>query len=106
MVEQEDEQKSPVVGYVLALIGAMIAIGLGIWITGSARPLWAIILLMWGLERVGESAKPIFRGMVLGVSYALIGVVVIYVRSARPLWAIILVNGLVDYIDQERKDRH
>lgn len=35
------------VGGALGIVGGVILIGIAIWITKSANPLWALILLVW-----------------------------------------------------------
>ncbi|MBU0709015.1 hypothetical protein KJ596_04720 [Patescibacteria group bacterium] len=92
-----------VIGIIITIIGASVAIGLAIWFTHSASPLWAIILLIWGIERVRFTKreynwKPAVLGLVMGVAYALLGIVAWYVNDARVLWAMILVNWLGDAI--------
>lgn len=86
----------------LAFIGGLVAIGIAIWVTQSPSPLWAIILLMWGLERVQVARKGSFRyrptllGIVLGIAYLGLGAVVYYLKDSDPLWVMILVNWLAE----------
>lgn len=90
-----------VIGFIVAILGAAVAIGLAIWFTHSASPLWAIILLIWGIEIVRDTDrpyawKPAVSGLVMGIAYAILGIVAYYVNEPRVLWAMILVNWLVE----------
>ncbi|MCL4384486.1 hypothetical protein M1116_03460 [Patescibacteria group bacterium] len=90
-----------IIGYILAILGGIVAIGLALTVTHNASPLWAIILVIWGLERVAIVSvrrpwMPALRGLVLGVGYALLGVVAVYLQNAYVLWGMILVNWLAE----------
>lgn len=90
-------------GIVLAILGGLVAIGLAIFVTGGAGYLWALILVAWGLERIRDTnqeypLKPLMLGLVIGLLYAFIGLVVYFVKDGNYLWAMILVNWLADTI--------
>lgn len=92
-----------VIGIIVAILGAAVAIGLAVWFSHSADPLWAIILLIWGIQRVRDTDreygwKPAVLGLVMGVAYAILGIVAYYINDANVLWAMILVNWLGDAI--------
>lgn len=88
-----------IIGIVVTLLGALAAIGSSIWVTKSPTPLWALILVMWGVERVRHGKKPALSGTVLGLVYLFLGIIVIYLKDSSVLWAMILANWLIDYID-------
>ena len=74
------------------------------WLKYLGYPEWnaspALIMVMWGLDQVRHAkTKPGLRGIILGVGYTLIGLVVVFLKDASPLWAMILVDWLVEYID-------
>ena len=92
-----------VIGFLLAFLGGAAAIGMAVYFSHSASPLWAIILLIWGMERIRSTDreyvwKPTVLGLIIGVAYAVLGVVGWYVNEPRVLWAMILVNWLADAI--------
>ncbi len=92
-----------IVGFLLAILGGFLAIGIAIGVTHNSDPLWAIILLIWGLERVKSAGseyrwKPTVLGLVLALGYVGLGIVAYYLHNANVLWAMILVNWLADSI--------
>ena len=90
-------------GILLTILGAAAAIGVSVWWSHSADPLWATFILIWGISRVRYSDrkyqwKPAVLGLVMGVSYAALGGVAYYVQNNEVLWAMLLVNWLADAI--------
>lgn len=92
-----------VLGIMLTIIGGAIAIGICTWFSHNPNCLWAIILLMWGVERVRStdreySWKPAVLGLVMGFAYAAVGIAAYYTQNVNVLWAMILVSWLGDAI--------
>lgn len=107
MATKNQDQKAVdfplVLGILLTVLGAAGAIAVCVWFTHSADPLWAIILLIFGMQRVRETDreyawKPAVLGLVMGLAYVALGVVAYYIKDANVLWAMILVNWLADAI--------
>jgi len=86
------------IGIFLCVIGGSVAIGIGIFVTGSAEYLWALVLLMWGVTRVRNSKKSLLIGAVMALLYIALGGVIFFVKNAEYLWAMILINWLTDEI--------
>ena len=82
------------IGVLAAVFGGLAAIGICVWFTHSAGSLWAIILLMWGVQRVVAARQPVLLGAVLGLCYLGLGIVGYYVKSPQVLWAMILINWI------------
>lgn len=85
-------------GTFLCILGGLVAIGTGIFVTGSAEYLWALVLLMWGISRVRNSKKSLYTGAVMALLYIALGGVILFVKNAEYLWAMILINWLTDEI--------
>lgn len=93
--------KNSVVGLILVVLSGLIAVGSAIYFSETAGPLWALILVAWGVQRVTfqasqEFGKPTLVGLVIALGYLLIALVAYYLREVQVLWAMILVNWLGD----------
>ncbi len=69
MEEKQEKKQSEGLGLFMAILGGLVAIGVAIAISGSVGPLWALILLAWGLVRVRQTPKPTPLGGVFGLMY-------------------------------------
>lgn len=90
-----------VTGLILTVVGGLGAIGICIAFSHDPAALWAIILLIWDLNRVRETDreyhwKPAVLGLVMGIAYLALGIIAWYVNNLEVLWAMILVNWLGD----------
>lgn len=92
-----------VIGLILALLGSIGAVAVGIYITHDANYLWSLILVGIVVEQIATTGaeytwKPAVLGLVMGLLCVGLGAVIWYVKDANYLWALILIGLLTDTI--------
>ena len=100
---KQDVDVKRTVGTILAAFGGIIAVAIGIAVTGDADYLWSLILvaMMAGQVKVAKveyPSKPILLGTVCALLCVFVGVVVFFVKDADYLWSLILVGWLAEAI--------
>ncbi|CAN5122240.1 hypothetical protein BH11PAT1_BH11PAT1_2250 [soil metagenome] len=90
-------------GIVLVILGGVTAVAAGVYVTHSGDPIWALILIIFLVERVRDTTieyrwKPTLLGGVMAFLSVLIGVAVLYLKSPTPLWGLILIGLLTDAV--------
>ena len=87
-----------VIGMLFALLCGIVAIAVAVWIDRDAMPILAIFMVGWGLARSSRSNNPLLAGVVLGIAYLGLGIVIWFVKDAIWIWSMALFSFLVDNI--------
>jgi hypothetical protein len=94
-VQTPKNDGSTAIGVAFTVLGGMIAIAAGIYVTRSGDPLWALILLAWLAGEVKDTDskykwRPMVAGLTMGLACVGLGLVVLFTGSPGALWAMIL----------------
>ena len=98
------DNKPRTLGMFLALGGGVLAVLCGVYVSRSADPLFALLIIGYALSRVMNSgsvknpARPILVGGLVGLLSLVVGGVVLYLGTAGVLWSLILVMVVVDQV--------
>lgn len=84
-------------GFSLGVIGALIAVGVGLWFTKDANCLWALIPVALIASNLRSNANNhVTAGVVVFAACALVSLALYLTLNASVLWALLLVALLVD----------
>ena len=90
-------------GTLLAVVGGIIAVAIGIAVTNDADYLWSLVLvaMMAGQVKAAKAeypSKPLLLGLVCAMLCVFVGGVVFFVKDADYLWSILLVGWVAEVI--------
>jgi hypothetical protein len=99
-VENRPSGLPMVLGIICALLGGVLAVGAGVYVSHEAEPLWALIPVAWMISHVRDADdydwQPLALGALMGILSLLIGGVALFLGQAGSLWALLLVVWLSD----------